>query len=157
MTERRPNRQGRIARHGALAIGALLVAAACSLPPGALDAPYPVQFHLDATARTVHIDAPGWLADESAVFLCPGEPPPLPEPGPERVGWLPGRPCHDFGRFASANGLVADLSLADLGPAERATFAAAPDWYAYLLDLDGETVTSATRSRFSIPDGFEAA
>jgi hypothetical protein len=145
----------RIARAAAVILLAGLVAA-CTLPDGALDAPFPVVLRISTTPTEVVVDAPNWLADRSAVFLCPSEPPPLPEPGPERDGWLPGPPCHDYGRFDTPDGLATTLPLDGLSGAERTAFAAAPDWYVYLVDLDGEHASSATKTRFSPPGGFEA-
>jgi hypothetical protein len=146
----------RIGRAAAVILLAVTVAA-CTLPDGALDAPFPVVLHITTTPTEVMVDAPGWLADRSAVFLCPSEPPPLPEPGPEREGWLPGPPCRDYGRFDSPDGLTVNLPLDELLGEERATFAAAPDWYVYLLDLDGAHVTTAIKTSFPPPDGFAGA
>jgi hypothetical protein len=138
----------------ALAGLAATVLAACDLPPGALDAPYPVNLHIDPTATVVGVYAPGWYADSTGIFLCPTEPPPMPDPGDARIGWIPGRFCHDYGTHASPGGITIDLPLADLTGAERAAFAASTDWYLVMTDLDGERVTAATRSRFSRPKGF---
>jgi hypothetical protein len=145
----------RFARPAAVLLLAIAVAG-CTLPDGALDAPFPVVLRISTTPTEVVVDAPNWLADRSAVFLCPTEPPPLPEPGPERDGWLPGPPCHDYGRFDTADGLATTLALDGLSGDERATFAAAPDWYVYLIDLDGEHASSATKTRFPPPGGFVA-
>jgi hypothetical protein len=130
---------------------------ACDLPAGAIDAPYPVNLHVDADATVVAIDAPGWYADTSGVFLCPTEPPGLPDPGDARIGWTPGRLCHDFGHHPSPGGLTIDLRLAELSADERALFAVAGDWYLLITDLDGDRVTGAVRSRFERPDGFAAS
>lgn len=146
----------RITRAAAVILLGVTVAA-CTLPDGALDAPFPVVMHITTTPTEVVVDAPGWLADRSAVFLCPAAPPPLPEPGPERDGWLPRPPCHDYGRFDSPDGLTISLPLDGLVADERATFGAASDWYVYLLDLDGEHVTSAVKTRFPPPGGFGTA
>lgn len=142
----------------ALAGAALAVASnACVLDPAALDGPIAVNLHITPTPTTIDIDAPGWFAPVSGVHLCATAPPFLPDPGPARIAWTPGAGCHDFGRFASEDGLVATLPLDDLSGEERATFAAAPDWYVLLLELDGDRVDSAVRSRFTPPAGFDAS
>lgn len=136
---------------GALAVGA------CDLPAGALDGPMtPVNLHVATTSSSVEIDAPGWFAETSAVYLCAAEPPPLPEPGPDRVGWTPGPACHDYGRFASRKGLVASLALADLAGPPWKRFAAAEDWYVLIVEVRGDRVASAIRSRFAAPDDVAA-
>lgn len=139
---------------------ALVVAvalSACDLPPGALDGPMtPVNLHVATTATSVEIDAPGWFAETSAVYLCSAEPPPLPEPGPDRVGWTPGPACHDFGRYESRKGLVASLGLSDLAGPAWAPFAAAEDWYVLIVAVRGDRVSSAIRSRVAAPDDVAA-
>lgn len=154
---RHRHRVRRPVRLGACFAAIAIALVACDLPAGAIDAPYPVNLHVDADATLVAIDAPGWYADTTGVFLCPTEPPGLPDPGDARIGWSPGRLCHDFGRHPSPGGLTIDLRLADLSDAERALFASADDWYLLLTDLDGERVTGAVRSRFKRPDGFAAS
>jgi hypothetical protein len=133
---------------------AVAVTAGCTPSPVFLDAPYPLNLHVDPRATVVKVDASGWYADSTDVFLCPTEPPPLPDPGPARSGWTPGHVCHDYGRHASPDGFTIDLQLDDLTGAERAAFAASPDWYLVLTDLDGDRATGAARSRFPRPDGF---
>jgi hypothetical protein len=139
----------------ALALGAAVVVGGCVLGPSSLDGPMAVNLHVATTPTSVDVDAPGWFADTSQVFLCPSDPPPLPEPGPARVGWTPGSTCHDFGTHPSPDGLVIRLPVADLAPSDRPAFAAADDWYLLLLEVDREgRVTGATRTRFARPDGF---
>ena len=139
----------------ALALAATIVAGGCVLGPSSLDGPMAVNLHVSTTPTTVDVDAPGWFAPTSAVYLCPTDPPPLPDPGPERDGWTPGSSCHDFGQYPSRDGLVLSLPTADLAPSDRPAFAAADDWYLLLLDVDPTgRVTSATRSRFSRPRDF---
>ena len=146
-----------VARVMALASAVGLVGGACVLDPAALDGPIAVNLHVSATPTTVEVDAPGWFAKATGVYVCAAAPPFLPEPGPERIGWTPGDGCHDFGVRPSEDGLIASLPLSELTTEQRATFAAATDWYLYLLKLDGERVDSAVRSRFSAPSGFGAS
>lgn len=150
----------RASRGGAVAGAALALASvlgACDLPPGALDGPMtPVSLRVEATSTSVEIDAPGWFAETSAVYLCSAEPPPLPEPGPDRVGWTPGPACHDYGRYASRKGLTASLALTDLAGPAWAPFAAAQDWYVLIVDIRGDRVSIAIRSRFAAPDDVAA-
>jgi hypothetical protein len=141
----------------AVALGAAVatMAAACVLAPASLDGPMAVNLHVSSTPTSVEVDAPGWFADTSAVYLCPTDPPPLPDAGPERDGWTPGSSCHDYGTHPSPDGLVISLPMADLAPADRPAFAAADDWYLLILDVDPTgRVVGATRSRFTRPDGF---
>lgn len=83
------------------------------------------------------VDAPGWFAPETVTYLCSTEPPPLPEPGPDRDGWTPGAPCHDSGRSAAPDGLTSTLPLDALSEAERPIFDAAADWYLLLIEVEG--------------------
>ena len=141
-----------------LALLIAVVAAGCEASQGLLDAPYPVNLHIDATAEAVGVDAPEWYADQTDVFLCPMEPPFLPDPGPARQDWHPGSPCHGFGRFESADGLTTSLALADLTAAERPAFANAESWYVLLVDVGPEgRALGAARTRFGVPDGFAAS
>ena len=154
---------GRPARaRGARAVACLTLAlfgllAACDLPPGTLDGPMtPVSLRVETSSTSVVIDAPGWFAETSAIYLCSAEPPPLPEPGPDRVGWTPGPACHDFGRYDSRKGLSASLALADLAGPAWVPFAAAQDWYVLIVDIRGDRVSSAIRSRFAAPEDVAA-
>jgi hypothetical protein len=148
-----------IARLGRLVLlaGATILAG-CEVSQGLLDAPYPVNLHVAATADAVEVEAPEWYADRTDIFLCPSEPPFLPDPGPARQGWDPGPPCHGFGSFESANGLATTLALADLSAAERETFASAESWYLLLVDVAADDhAMAAARTRFGVPDGFTAS
>ena len=129
----------------------LVLAAGCRLPSGALDGPLAVPLRIEATADAVQVDAPGWFAPETSLYLCPTEPPELPEPGPARVGWTPGSSCHDYGRVASPDGLKATLPLDALTEAQRPAFEAALDWYLLIVKVDGERAAAAIRSSFSSP------
>jgi hypothetical protein len=134
----------------ALSIAALVVAG-CRLPDNALDGPLAVPLRINATPQAIEVDAPTWYADETAIYLCPAEPPPLPEPGPERVGWTPGPACHDFGRVASPDGLETTLLLSALTDEELAPFADARDWFILLVEVDGDRAVTAIHSSFSGP------
>ena len=133
-----------------LTIASALVAG-CRLPTEALDGPLAVPLRIDATSQAIDIDAPGWFASETAIYLCPDQPPGLPEPGPSRDGWTPGTACHDFGRVAAEDGLHAVLSLGDLSDAERPAFLAAADWFVLLVKFEGNHATSAIHSSFKAP------
>ena len=139
-----------------MAAGVALVAGGCVLGPASLDGPLAVELHIDPSSTDIAVDAPTWYAPASDIYLCPADPPPLPEPGPARVGWTPGHGCHAFPRATSGeHGLDVDLRLDELADAERATFAAAPDWYLLIAAVESDDrVTSAIRSRFGRPDGF---
>lgn len=142
----------------AVALGvAATTATACTLSDIALDGPIAVNLHIRTTATSVEVDAPGWFATTTGIHLCPVEPPVLPAPGPARVGWKPGPPCHDYGTRPSADGLIVSLPLSDLAGAPWAPFAAADDWYVLLLDLDGDRVTAAIRSSFEAPADVAAS
>ena len=138
------------ARLASIAIAATLVAG-CRLPSNALDGPLAVPLRITATPAAVEVDAPGWFAPDTIVYLCSTEPPALPEPGPDREGWTPGPTCHDFGRVAAPDGLKATLPLDALTEAERPAFDAASDWYLLLVKVEGTRVTAAIRSSFSAP------
>jgi hypothetical protein len=139
-------------RRLAAAVLLLSVAVAgCTLSPGAVDGPIAVPLRVTTTPSTIEVDAPGWFADVSAIYLCPTEPPPLPEAAADRVGWSPDATCHDFGRFPSADGLAVELPLADLSGPSGTALAASEQWYLLLLDLDGDRVSSAIRSAFAPP------
>jgi hypothetical protein len=133
-----------------LAVMAAMLAG-CRLAPDILDGGLATELRVYATPTTIEVDAPGWFADVSAVFLCPTDPPRLPEPGPDRVGWTPGGECHDFGRFPSSDGLKVSLSRADLLATGSSAFSSAPDWTLLLLDVEGERVVGAIRSSFNAP------
>ena len=127
------------------------LAAGCAGGTHTLDGALPVVMRVSTTPTSVEVDAPGWLADVSAVYLCADPPPPLADANADRKGWTPGGDCHDFGRHPSRDGLTVSLPVADLSGPERPAFAAAAGWYLLVLDLDGELVTAAARSRFHAP------
>ncbi len=136
-----------------LASVAAAAVGACTYVPGTLDGPIAVDLHVWTTATAVEVNAPGWFADTTELYLCPVEPPPLPDPGPALVGWQPGPPCHDYGEWASPDGLVASLPYDTMTVDERDDFAAAESWYLLLLDVSADgRVSSAVRSRFAVPD-----
>lgn len=134
-------------------IGAVAALGGCMAVPGSFDGPIAVSMHIRTTPTTVELDAPGWFADTSAVYLCAAAPPVLPEAAADRVGWTPGGECHDFGRHSSRDGLTISLPLSAMQGETWPAFEAAEDWYLLLLDLDGERVSSAVRSRFPAPEG----
>lgn len=123
----------------------------CAGGTSTLDGALPVVLRVSTTPTTVDVDAPGWLADVSEVYLCPDPPPPLPDANADRKGWTPGGDCHDFGRHPSRDGLMVSLPVADLSGVQWPAFQAATDWYLLVLDLDGDVVASAVRSRFHAP------
>ncbi len=141
-------------------LGAVVIAGAalalllsgCLAVPGAIDGPIAVDLHVSTTPTTVEVDAPGWFAETTAIYLCSASPPVLPEAAADRVGWTPGGACHDYGTRPSRDGLKVSLPLTDLAGETWAPFAAADEWYLLLLDLDGDRVSSAVRSRFGAPD-----
>jgi hypothetical protein len=130
---------------------AALVLVGCASGTSTLDGVLPVVLRVSTTTTSVEIDAPGWIADVSAVYLCATAPPPLPDGTRERLGWAPGGECHDYGRYTSRDGLTISLPLAELSGPNRTAFERAQDWYLLVLDLDGELVSSAVRSRFRAP------
>lgn len=130
---------------------ALLVLSGCAGGTSTLDGALPVPLRISTTPTTVDIDAPTWSAAESAIYLCPAAPPPLPDSTADRRGWAPGGDCHDFGRHPTRDGLAVSLPVADLAGPDGAAFASAADWYVMVLALDGDLVTSAMRSRFHAP------
>lgn len=138
-------------------IASAVVVGGCRVDGALLDAPGAVNMHVWPTPTSVEVDAPGWLAETSAVYLCASEPPTLPDAAADRVGWTPGGDCHDFGRHASPDGLTISLPLTGLQGAPWPAFQAAEDWYLLLLDLDGDRVSNAVRSRFHAPAGFAAS
>lgn len=140
----------RATRVVAVLIAATLVAG-CRLPSSALDGPLAVPLRIETTADSIEVDAPTWFAQETVIYLCPTDPPELPEPGPDREGWTPGSSCHDYGAVAAPDGLKASLPVAALTDAERPAFEAAPDWHLLLVKVDGTRATAAIRSRFSAP------
>jgi hypothetical protein len=135
----------------ALAVAAALIVTGCRIPENALDGPLAVPLRITTTPETIEVDAPAWYAAETALYVCPAEPPALPEPGPARVGWTPGAACHDFGRVSAADGLRAVLALDDLSEAEQRTFAAVDDWYLFVVKLEGDRASAAISSSFSSP------
>jgi hypothetical protein len=138
-------------RRLALVAGLAALVAGCAGGTSALDGALPVALRVSTTPTTVEVDAPGWLANVSEVYLCPDPPPPLPDANADRKGWTPGDACHDFGRHPSRDGLTVSLPIADLSGPQWAAFEAATDWYLLVLDLDGDVVASAVRSRFHAP------
>jgi hypothetical protein len=136
-----------------LALCAVVVAAAggCRLPDNALDAPLAVPLRVSATAEAIEVDAPNWYAATTSLYLCPMEPPSLPEPGPDRVDWSPGGSCHDFGHVAANDGLRATLSLDLLTEAERLALEAVNDWYLLVVKIEGDRATAAIRTSFASP------
>lgn len=141
---------GPAARLASIAIAAALVGG-CRLPSSALDGPLAVPLRIEATADAVQVDAPGWFAPETVIYLCPTEPPELPEPGPDRDGWTPGASCHDYGKVAAPDGLEVSLPVDALSDAERPAFEAATDWYLLIVKVEGTRATAAIRSSFSAP------
>lgn len=143
----------RVGRPGLVAACTLVAVAigGCRLPENALDGPLAVPLRITATAETIDIDAPTWYADETAIFVCPTEPPALPESGPQRDGWAPGRECHDFGRVRSPDGLATTLSLDTLSNEELAPFLDARDWFLLLVAVEGDRANAAIHSSFPGP------
>jgi hypothetical protein len=141
-----------------LSIVAALVLAGCSLEGPILDGPIAVNLHVHSTDTTIEVDAPGWFAERSRVYVCHTDPPLLPDPGPERIGWEPGDACHAYGLIEGDGGLVASLPIADLLGEQGADFAAAEAWYLLMLEVDPEDrVLGAVRSRFDVPDAIRAS
>ena len=132
------------------------LAAGCRLPSNALDGPLAVPLRITVAPGSIEVDAPGWFAAETVVYLCPSEPPALPEPGPGRAGWTPGSACHDFGHLAAPDGLTASLPLDRLTASERPAFDAAADWYLLLVNVDGTRAIAAIHSSFKAPSGTPA-
>lgn len=142
-----------------LLLGAPVLALAltgCLAVPGAIDGPIAVDMHVATTPTSVEVDAPGWFAEVSRVFLCPALPPPLPDAAADRIGWTPGPACHDYGRHPSPGGLTVSLPLADLTGTAREAFAVSGEWYLVILEMDGDRVPSAVRTAFG-PPPFAAA
>ena len=129
--------------------GALL--AGCRLPSDALDGPLAVPLRITATAESVDIDAPGWFAPKTSVYLCSSEPASLPEPGPDRNDWTPGTTCHAFGQVDANDGLHAVLATGDLTREERESFAAVADWFVLLVRVDNGYAAAAIHSSFRAP------
>jgi hypothetical protein len=129
--------------------------AACRIPDNALDGPLSVPLRITATPDAIEIDAPTWLAAETAVYLCSAEPDPLPAPGPARVGWEPAADCGSFGRHPSTDGLRVVLELDELSAAERPSFDASATWYVLLVKVDGDRAAAALHTSFAQPEGFE--
>lgn len=121
------------------------------LQGAALDGPIVVDLRVVATSSTVEVDADGWFAPTTAVYLCHADPPLLPEPGAARVGWDPGVACHGYGTYSSRQGLTVDLPIDALAGDGWPDFAAAEDWYLLLVEVDGDRAVSAIRSRFGAP------
>lgn len=131
-----------------------LVVTGCRIPDDALDGPLVVPLRITATAEAIEVDAPGWFAAQTTIFLCAAEPPPLPPPGDGRVGWSPGGACQDFGTVASQSGLKATLRLDDVSGAFRAPLSSATDWYVLLVKRDGDRAADVLYTRFHAPSGF---
>jgi hypothetical protein len=129
---------------------ATVVAGGC-VGGSSLDFGTPVNLHVSTTPTTVELDAPGWFADISAVYLCPVEPARLPDDAAKRVKWTPGSECEFMGSYPSSDGLKLSLPLSGLKSERRPAFDAAPDWYLVLMDLDGDRVGSAINSKFHAP------
>lgn len=130
---------------------ASVVVAGC-VAPGTLDRAAPVNLHVWTTPNSVEVDAPGWLADISTVYLCPADPPRIPDAAADRVGWTPGGDCQGFGTHPSSDGLTVSLPISGIDDEKRPAFEAAADWYLLLLDFDGNRVSDAVRSRFHAPE-----
>ncbi len=128
-----------------------LTAGGCMLQGAALDGPIAVDLRVVATSSIVEVDADGWFADTTAVYLCHRDPPLLPEPGTARVGWDPGAACHGYGTYPSRQGLSVDLPIDALAGDGWPAFATAEDWYLLLVEVDGDRAVSAIRSRFGAP------
>ena len=129
----------------------MLVAGGCRLPDNALDGPLAVPLRITATDTAIEIDAPTWYAAQTAMYLCTSEPPPLPEPGPDRAGWTPMGPCHDFGRVAAPDGLHVTQALDVLTEEDRQALEAVDDWYLLIVRIEGDRATSAAHSSFASP------
>jgi hypothetical protein len=128
-----------------------LVLAGCRIPENALDGPLAIPLRIAATERSIELDAPTWYAAETSIYLCPSDPPSLPEPGPGRSLWTPGGGCHDYGRVSAPNGLKATLDVGDLTEDERPTFEAADEWHVLLVKVEGDRATAAIKSAFASP------
>jgi hypothetical protein len=131
-------------------VGVALIAGGC-VGGSSLDFGTPVNLHISTTPTSVELDAPGWFADVSAVYLCPAEPARLPDSPAERVDWTPGDACEFMGSYPSTDGLTLSLPLSGLKPERRPAFDAAADWFLVLMDLDGNRVGSAINSKFHAP------
>lgn len=129
-----------------------LVVGGC-LGGSSLDIGTPVNLHVWTTPTAVEVDAPGWTADTSRVFVCAAEPPRPPEGAADREGWVPGGSCQDFGTYPTAGGLRATLPLGAFDASRIPVFEAASDWYLLILDLDGTRIGSSVRTRFHAPPG----
>ena len=138
-------------RVAAYATVVAIVAGGCRIPENALDGPLAVPLRITATATAIEVDAPTWYATETAMYLCTSEPPPLPAPGPDRLGWTPMGPCHDFGRVAADDGLRVTQALDVLTVADREALEAVEDWYLLIVKFDGDRATAAAHSRFASP------
>jgi hypothetical protein len=137
-------------------IATALIAGGCANAPS-LDFGTPVNLHVTTTPTSVELDAPGWLADISAVYLCPSEPARLPDNAAERVNWTPGPDCEFMGSYPGRDGLKLSMPLSGLQPERRPKFDAAADWYVVLLDLDGDRVSAAINSQFHAPEASPAS
>ena len=134
---------------------ALTVGGCVNAPP--LDFGSPVNMHVSTTPTSVELDAPGWLADISAVYLCPTEPARLPDNAADRVKWTPGPDCEFMGSYPSRDGLKLSMPVSGIHAERRPKFDAAPDWYVVLLDLDGDRVGSTVNSKFHAPSPAPAS
>lgn len=147
----------RIGRLVGLALGASVVAGGCVLSPASLDGPLAVELNISTTPTSINVEAPTWFAPESRLFLCPADPPPLPEPGPARIGWEPGGDCVGFAPADSKDGLEVELPTSAADASAGSPFLAADDWYLLILDVREDRVVSGIRTRFPRPDGWPAA
>ena len=134
-----------------LGLVAVIVAVGGCVGSSSLDFGTPVNLHVWSTPTTVEVDAPGWLTAVSSVYLCPEQPPRLPDDNAARTGWTPGAACEDVGTFKTPEGLKTTIAVDSLDPSRRPSFDAAPDWYLVLVARDGERASSAISSRFHAP------
>lgn len=130
---------------------AILTAGGCRIPENALDGPLAIPLRITATPEVIEVDAPTWYTAKTAIYLCSSAPPPLPEPGPERIGWTPGGACHDFGQVGSPGGLRTTLPLNALTNEDLAPFIDAEDWFLLLVKIEGDRAAAAIHSSFPAP------
>ncbi len=139
-------------RSALLGLGvAIVMVGGCRIPENALDGPLAIPLRITATTEAIDVDAPTWYSDRTAIYLCSSEPPPLPEPGPRRVGWTPGTECHDFGEVGSPDGLRTTLPLDQLTNEDLAPFINAKDWFLLLVRMEGDRAAAAIHSSFPGP------
>lgn len=140
-------------RSALLAFGAaaILAVGGCRIPENALDGPLAIPLRITATPATIEVDAPTWYSDRTAIYLCSSEPPALPEPGPQRVGWTPGAACQDFGEVGSPDGLRTTLPLEQLTSEDLEPFIDAKDWFLLLVKIEGSRAAAAIHTSFPGP------